>query len=78
MGTVNRPASPAELEQMRQLVAQAMQDGAMGISTALEYLPDTLVSTDNSEFNGGSQILCNQVKAAKRFLNETSEDCPRD
>src|SRR5258708_14624939 len=29
MGTVNRPASPAELEQMRQLVAQAMQDGAM-------------------------------------------------
>jgi dihydroorotase/N-acyl-D-amino-acid deacylase len=46
MGTVNRPASPAELEQMRQLVAQAMQDGAMGISTALEYVPDTFASTD--------------------------------
>jgi N-acyl-D-amino-acid deacylase len=46
MGTVNRPASPEELEQMRQLVAQAMQDGAMGISTALEYVPDTFASTD--------------------------------
>ena len=46
MGTVNRPASPAELEQMRQLVAEAMQDGAMGISTALEYVPDTFASTD--------------------------------
>jgi dihydroorotase/N-acyl-D-amino-acid deacylase len=46
MGTVNRPASPAELEQMRQLVAQAMEDGAMGISTALEYVPDTFASTD--------------------------------
>jgi N-acyl-D-amino-acid deacylase len=46
MGTGNRPASPAELEQMRQLVAQAMQEGAMGISTALEYVPDTFASTD--------------------------------
>jgi N-acyl-D-amino-acid deacylase len=46
MGTVNRPASPIELEQMRELVAQAMQDGAMGISTALEYVPDTFASTD--------------------------------
>ena len=46
MGTVNRSASPAELEQMRHLVAQAMQDGAMGISTALEYVPDTFASTD--------------------------------
>ena len=46
IGTVNRPASPAELELMRQLVAQAMRDGAMGISTALEYVPDTFASTD--------------------------------
>ena len=46
MGSVNRPASPAELEQMRQLVDQAMQDGAFGVSTALEYVPDTFASTD--------------------------------
>lgn len=46
MGSVNRPASPANLEQMRQVVAQAMKDGAFGISTALEYVPDTFASTD--------------------------------
>ncbi|MGB2590542.1 MAG: D-aminoacylase [Candidatus Acidiferrum sp.] len=46
MGSVNRPASPADLEQMKQLVGQAMKDGAFGISTALEYVPDTFASTD--------------------------------
>lgn len=46
MGSVNRPASPEELEQMRQLVDQAMKDGAFGLSTALEYVPDTFASTD--------------------------------
>jgi dihydroorotase/N-acyl-D-amino-acid deacylase len=46
VGKDNRPATPAELEQMRQLVAQAMQDGAFGVSSALEYVPDTFASTD--------------------------------
>ena len=46
MGSDNRPATAAELEQMRQAVAQAMKDGAFGISTALEYVPDTFASTD--------------------------------
>ena len=46
IGKDNRPATPAELEQMRQLVAQAMQQGAFGVSTALQYVPDTFASTD--------------------------------
>lgn len=46
MGSVNRPTSVAELEQMRRLVSDAMKDGAFGISTALEYVPDTFASTD--------------------------------
>jgi len=46
MGSVNRPASAADLEQMRGLVRQAMKDGAFGVSTALEYVPDTFASTD--------------------------------
>jgi N-acyl-D-amino-acid deacylase len=46
MGSDNRPATPAELEQMRQVIAQAMKDGAFGVSTALEYVPDTFASTD--------------------------------
>jgi N-acyl-D-amino-acid deacylase len=46
MGSNNRPATPSELDQMRQLVAQAMQQGAFGVSTALEYVPDIFASTD--------------------------------
>lgn len=46
MGKDNRPATAAELDQMRQLVAQAMQQGAFGLSTALEYVPDVFASTD--------------------------------
>jgi dihydroorotase/N-acyl-D-amino-acid deacylase len=46
VGKDSRSASPAELEQMRQLVAQAMEHGAFGVSSALEYVPDTFASTD--------------------------------
>jgi len=46
IGKDNRPATPAELDQMRQLVAQAMQQGAFGVSTALQYVPDVFASTD--------------------------------
>ncbi len=46
IGKENRPATAAELEQMRQLVAQAMQQGAFGLSSALQYVPDSFASTD--------------------------------
>ena len=46
LGKDNRPATAGELEEMRKLVAQAMQQGAFGISTALQYVPDTFASTD--------------------------------
>ena len=46
IGNDNRPATPAELEEMRQLVAQSMQQGALGLSSALQYLPDNYASTD--------------------------------
>jgi N-acyl-D-amino-acid deacylase len=46
IGKDNRRATPAELDQMRQLVAQAMQQGAFGVSSALEYVPDMFASTD--------------------------------
>lgn len=38
MGKDDRPATPAELEQMRQLVTQAMEQGAFGLSSALQYV----------------------------------------
>ena len=46
IGKENRAATPKELEQMRQAVAQAMEQGAFGLSSALEYVPDTFASTD--------------------------------
>ena len=44
MGKDDRPATPAELEQMRQLVTQAMEQGAFGLSSALQYV--ILASTE--------------------------------
>src|ERR1035437_4176531 len=46
MGKDDRPATPAELEQMRQLVTQAMEQGAFGLSSALQYVPDSFASTE--------------------------------
>jgi N-acyl-D-amino-acid deacylase len=41
------PATPPELEQMRQLIAEAMRDGAMGLSTALLQPPSSFATTAN-------------------------------
>jgi N-acyl-D-amino-acid deacylase len=46
IGKENRPATAAELQQMRQLVATSMVQGAFGLSTALQYVPDSFASTD--------------------------------
>jgi N-acyl-D-amino-acid deacylase len=45
IGKDDRPATPAELQRMRQLVAQAMEQGALGLSTSLQYVPDRFAST---------------------------------
>ena len=46
VGKDDRPATPAELERMKALVAEAMQQGALGLSTSLQYVPDRFASTD--------------------------------
>jgi N-acyl-D-amino-acid deacylase len=46
MGTANRPATAEELDKMRALVDRAMQDGAVGFSTGLIYIPGTYASSD--------------------------------
>jgi N-acyl-D-amino-acid deacylase len=42
----NRPPTPAELDQMRELVAAAMEDGAVGLSTSLIYAPAFYAKTE--------------------------------
>jgi len=39
-------ATPAQLKQMQSLVAEAMREGALGLSSALEYPPAPYASTD--------------------------------
>jgi N-acyl-D-amino-acid deacylase len=46
LGDVNRAPTPKELEKMKALVAQAMEQGALGISTALIYPPGHYAKTE--------------------------------
>lgn len=46
MGTANRAPTPEELDRMRAMVAQAMGDGAFGLSTGLKYIPGAYSEID--------------------------------
>lgn len=46
VGFDNRPPTAKELDEMRRLVAQAMEDGALGLSTSLQYVPARFAKTD--------------------------------
>jgi N-acyl-D-aspartate/D-glutamate deacylase len=52
------PATPAEIDEMKKLVAQAMEEGAMGLSTSLLLPPSSLATTPN---------LIELAKVAKQF-----------
>ena len=45
-GSFIRPPSAVQLEQMKSLVAKAMNDGAVGLSTGLIYTPGTYAKTE--------------------------------
>jgi dihydroorotase/N-acyl-D-amino-acid deacylase len=46
IGPVDRKATPAEIERMRELVRQGMRDGAVGLSTGLFYVPGIFTPTE--------------------------------
>ena len=46
MGNANRPATGDEIAQMKVLVHSAMQEGAVGLSTGLIYIPGAYSTTD--------------------------------
>jgi len=60
IGYDNRPPSPEDMVSMKKLAAQAMEEGAIGISSALIYAPASFSKTDElielckeiSKFNG--------------------------
>jgi len=46
LGDADRQPTPAELDQMKALVRAAMQDGAVGVSTSLQYAPAPYAKTE--------------------------------
>jgi dihydroorotase/N-acyl-D-amino-acid deacylase len=46
LGDADIQPTPAQLDEMRSLVAQAMRDGAVGLSTALQYSPAPYAKTE--------------------------------
>lgn len=46
IGYDNRAATPQEMEHIRQLTAQAMEEGALGVSSALIYPPGSYAPTE--------------------------------
>lgn len=46
VGKDNRMATPAELDSMKMLVKQGMEEGAMGIGSSLIYPPDNFANTN--------------------------------
>src|SRR6185503_20176286 len=46
IGLEDKPPTPAQLDQMRELVRREMESGALGITTALIYPPAFFAKTD--------------------------------
>jgi dihydroorotase/N-acyl-D-amino-acid deacylase len=47
IGSENVPSTPATLERMKALVDEAMKDGALGLSSSLQYVPDRFNTTED-------------------------------
>ena len=56
MGEERRAPTPAEMEKMKALVAQGMKEGAVGLSTGLQYTPGTWA--DPSEITELARVAC--------------------
>lgn len=56
MGEERRAPTPAEMERMKTLVAQAMKEGAVGLSTGLQYTPGTWAAP--SEITELARVAC--------------------
>jgi dihydroorotase/N-acyl-D-amino-acid deacylase len=80
IGAVNRAATPDELNRMRALVEQGMQEGAFGLSTGLFYVPGTFTTTEEvielarvAARYGGIHIshMRNEAAGVVESVNET-------
>lgn len=63
LGDDNRAPSAAELERMKALVRQAMQQGAAGVSTSLQYAPAPYATTEELIALAGVAAQCGGIYA---------------
>jgi len=79
IGDSQRAATADELEAMKALVRQAMEQGALGLSTSLQYVPDRFASTDEivelarvaAEYGG--RYLTHQRSESNRIIESLDE-----
>ena len=79
IGDQQRVATPEEIEQMKTLVRQAMEQGALGVSTSLQYVPDRFASTEEivelakvaAEYGG--RYLSHQRSESARIIDSLNE-----
>lgn len=69
MGGADRPPSPAELQRMRALVREALSQGAVGLSTGLEYTPGSFAAPDELVSLAG-ELLGTPYPFASHVRNE--------
>ena len=64
LGEVDVAPTPAQLEQMRALVRQAMEEGAVGVTTALIYAPNTYAKTPELVALASESARCGGIYSA--------------
>ena len=74
IGRADRRATAAEMTAMKAQVAQAMEEGAFGLSTSLQYVPDRFADTDElvelakvAAAHGGIYITHQRSESGKIF-----------
>ena len=79
LGEVDRAPTAAELDQMRALVRQAMEDGALGVGSALIYAPgfyaktDELIELNKAAAPYGGMYISHMRSEANRLLEAVDE-----
>ena len=79
IGKENRKPTDEETEEMKKLISEAMEDGAMGLSCGLIYIPDMFFSTDEiielakvaSEYGG---IFASHIRSEDKKLLESIDE----
>ncbi len=82
LGYANRPPTPAELERMKNLVRQAMEEGALGVGSSLIYAPAFYARTEElielckvaAEYNG---MYISHIRSEGNRLLEAADELIR-